>query len=199
MHAKDMTLETLEYKVMTRLRLAAELHFASTSAFPTNVTDLYPFIGGDAWALWEEQFKEFGEQAGFANSIFEKYIILPSGVSFQIGPAKTDIVLMNAKPVLDERRLTNRWVINKSGTLVYQTLLSEDKVQAALQEAGITMPKPTSTVSARELDAPRREAEQERMKEMEDDIIPGSSTWPFIVSLIALFGAALAVLAVRRK
>ena len=128
---------------------------------PTNITDLTNFVAVEVWALWEEQFTGFSDQAGFANSIFEKYVLLPSGINLPLGTVLTEMVLMNAKPFLDEEMTTNRWVIHRIENHFYQSLLREDKLQTILREAGMKVPESAAMVSAVQLDAPRRQEELE--------------------------------------
>lgn len=49
----------------------------------------YPYV-------WEKRLREFGKNAGFTNSFFEKYVVLPPGLT--LAPLKGDLILMTARP-----------------------------------------------------------------------------------------------------
>jgi hypothetical protein len=168
--AQEASLPSFEYRFVPELCSAVEAFINNNHAIPTNMSQLQNWLTVEGWAWWEEKFKEFGEHAGFSNSIFEKYVFLPSGVFFQIRSKTFEAVLMNAQPFSDGRGATNRWVIHRTGEVINRSLLPEEKVQGMLRRAGIDAPKPPPMISAIELDTPRRQEEAQRQQDMDEQI-----------------------------
>ena len=166
----ETSLIALEYRFVPKLCSAIQTYVNKNHVVPTNITQLQNWLTVEGWASWEERFKKFGEQSGFSNSIFEKYVFLPQGITFRIGPVVVEAVLMSARPFWDGKGGTNRWVIHRSGEIIDRALLPEYKVQEMFRQADAEMPQPPSMISAIELDAPRRREQAQRQHEMEEEI-----------------------------
>ena len=137
---------------------------------PTNIIQVQPSLTMEGWAMWENVFRQFGDEAGFSNSIFEKYVFLPPGLKVPVGRVSVDGISMNAKIFLDDQGRAYRWIIYHYGDEIDCGPFAEEKVQEMLLQAGIKVPKPPPMVSAVELDAPRRQEETQRQQEMEEEI-----------------------------
>lgn len=169
--AADETLFSLEHIFANKLRLALELSWeVNQRTMPTNMAQVIPSLTLEWWTMMEEKFQEFDRQAGFSNSIFEKYVFLPPGVRFSIGPSVAEAMLMNAQPIRSTGGGSNRWIIYRIGEAIDPVLLDEKRVQEMLRKAGVQVPSPLYMPSAIELDAPRREEEARNQQEMEEDL-----------------------------
>ena len=168
--SKEITVSSLELQFSTKLSSTIRFHLAEAHVLPTNVNQLIRFMTTEGWASLEDRFKHFGEQAGFSNSIFEKYVFLPAGVTFPVGPSAAEAILLNAHSIQDKNGERYRWVIYRIGEAVDHTVLTEDKVQEIITRAGVAIPKPAPMISAIELDTPRRQEEAQRQQEMETEI-----------------------------
>jgi hypothetical protein len=167
----EETLLSLENRLANKMRLAVEISWETNQRrMPTNMVEIVPSLTMEAWAMMEEKFRRFEGQAGFSNSILEKYVILPPDVTFRYGPTLAEAVLMNAQPFQDSNGRTNRWVIHKIGEEIGQCLLSELKVQEMMNQAGAHIPTPQPMVSTIEFDAPRRQEEAQMQQEMEQEL-----------------------------
>lgn len=99
----------------------------------------------------QERFRSFGKYAGFQNSIYEKYIVLPSG-----GRARTrfgEVGFLNAEPFPNAKGQFGRFVASKIGKGYENSRVDwfeESQIQLIFKEAsdGIPnvefMPPPTS-------------------------------------------------------
>jgi len=90
---------------------------------------------------WDQRLRAFGKDAGFTNSIFEKYIFPLHGLTNRV--AEGEILLLNAQPFPGPERL-GRIVISRIGTGLndYRRVwLPERRIQQIFAEAGMEIPK----------------------------------------------------------
>jgi hypothetical protein len=92
---------------------------------------------------WHYRFRRFGTDAGFRNSFYEKYVVLPHG--FQTSFARGEIVLLNAKPFPSRDGTRGRLLLSRTGTRYDDWNIKwvpEGEVQQVFRDAGQTIPKP---------------------------------------------------------
>lgn len=88
----------------------------------------------------QQRFREFGRNAGFKSSIYDKYVILPHGLTNRA--IKGEMILMSAEPFPDLDGHPVRMVIWKAAKQDYrQTELLERRVQEIFSEANIPIPR----------------------------------------------------------
>jgi hypothetical protein len=116
------------------------------SQFPsrtiTNAEQVFIDTGTPYPERWHHYFRAFGKHAGFKNSVFEKYVLVPSIRH----PAVTgELVMLNATAFPNDTGAFGRVLVSKTGTGVedwMQTWFPEEEVQRIFQDAGQTIPKP---------------------------------------------------------
>ena len=89
-----------------------------------------------------ETFKHFGRNAGFRNSIYEKYAFFPPGITNAVGLEGTKLVMMNAQP-FPNREGMKRYVVMNGGDRYGYTLMPEWQVKGMLNDLGLPEPKVT--------------------------------------------------------
>jgi hypothetical protein len=123
-------------------RLADRLQWyplESSNAVVTNLEQvLYGSHGGYPYQ-WHEWFRNFGESAGFAHSLAEKYVLVPPGVFHR----KSEIYLVSAQPFLEHGK-PRRIVIYKHADDFGAADVDEDSIQTAFEQAGRQIPAPTT-------------------------------------------------------
>jgi hypothetical protein len=113
----------------------------------TNISQIFTVWDLSRWgrrhpALYEEQFRRFGKDAGFDRSFYEKYVFIPKGVA-NLTP-EGEPILMNVRPFLDSRGVHGRYVIYRVGAHDYRPdWVQENRVQAAFRSSGLQIPSPT--------------------------------------------------------
>jgi hypothetical protein len=106
----------------------------------TNVSQLFIDLDRSYPHEWHQQFNGFGNTAGFTNSIYEKYVFFPSGIT---NPKfEGELLLMNAKPYPSPKGEMERSLVSKSAGVHHWITLREDRIQQFFKEAGIAEPKP---------------------------------------------------------
>jgi hypothetical protein len=102
----------------------------------TNLAQLFR-VGATYPHDWHRRLLKFGKHAGFTNSVFEKYIFLPPGITnrFVIG----EIVLMNAKPYPGSDGL-ERSVVSKAAGVYHWGTYREQYIQQLFRRA---LPNPS--------------------------------------------------------
>jgi hypothetical protein len=105
---------------------------------PTNLFQLLELHQQGYPHVWHRRFAAFGKHAGFTNSIFEKYVFFPSGITNQW--IEGELVLMN-KPYPGSDGRLQRNLISKTGNRYAYQVHREESVQALFKEAGIVEPK----------------------------------------------------------
>ena len=93
-------------------------------------------------ALFDQEFRKFGQYAGFTNSFYEKYVRVPATVTNRAFPSEARF--MNAQPVPDYEGRFGRYVIWREGPQYHRSSwVPEDQIQEAFRRAGLAVPKPT--------------------------------------------------------
>src|SRR5215213_2617953 len=129
----------LEQRFMGQLIRAWEMYEARHPEMNvTNALQLFEDWSGNYPYAWHEQFRVFGEHAGFQHSIGEKYVFLQPGLEKQ---PYGEIVMLNAVPYSDNgsRSRLQRMVVLKHFQI---RSWSEDFVQKVFREAGREIPRP---------------------------------------------------------
>jgi hypothetical protein len=106
----------------------------------TNLAQVFASLEIDYPYFWHERFVPFGKQAGFSNSFFEKYVVLPRGITNRW--VHGEIFMMNAKPFGDHQGALERGVFSKVDRQYAWQVVPEDEIQAMLRETGISEPTP---------------------------------------------------------
>lgn len=104
---------------------------------PTNLLQIFTELKRDYPHDWHKRFRGFGAP-GFTNSIFEKYVFLPAGITNT--QLHGEILLLNAGPFSDGRAF-GRIVIAKSGPVEYRRIwMVESQVQSVLKQLPVPLP-----------------------------------------------------------
>lgn len=91
--------------------------------------------------VFQERFRRFDSQAGFTNSIFEKYVVIPAGITNE--QTGGELVLMSATPFPDFEKVLTRMVIVRAGKQDYRaSKIADSQVQEIFRRSGIAIPKP---------------------------------------------------------
>jgi hypothetical protein len=123
--------------------LFKELESTTPGTIATNLADLHASLGRPYPHAWHDQLNQFGNMAGFSNSIYEKYVFFPRGLS--VGQVEGELLLMSARPFPNRKKALGRIVITKPGRSDLRYLVSwveEQRLQQLLSNAGINTPKP---------------------------------------------------------
>lgn len=129
------------------IQRSLSLHEGNSSGEPiTNVAQIFAMMDltsahrGHPYVL-QQRFREFGPTAGFTNSIYEKYVILPRGITNRA--IKGEMTLMSAQPFQDLDGRAIRMIIWKAGEQDYRsTELREERVQEMFRDINRTIPVP---------------------------------------------------------
>ena len=120
----------------------------------TNLVQVYEALNLSYPYFWHQKFERFGADAGFNKSVFEKYVILPSGLTNRWSSGEA--VMMNSKPFKGHKGVQTRGIFIKNGRQYDWQVFSEEKIQELFRTAGITEPKaismPAPPPAPRELD-----------------------------------------------
>jgi len=116
------------------------IHDSSGNARATNLAQVYSSLNAGYPYFWHTKFKQFGSRAGFKNSIFEKYVVLPPGITNRwiVG----EVFMMNADPYVGPQGKPERGVLSKIDRQYTWQALSEDRIQELFRKARIVEPKP---------------------------------------------------------
>lgn len=89
----------------------------------------------------QKRFREFGPNAGFKNSIYEKYVVVRMGITDR--GIKGEMIFMSAEPFPDLDGRPIRMVIWRAGAEDYRHKeLDEDEVHRIFSTANIPIPRP---------------------------------------------------------
>jgi hypothetical protein len=89
----------------------------------------------------QQHFRKFGANAGFNNSIYEKYVLVPSGLVDRA--IKGEMIFMSGQPFPDLDGQRVRMVIWKAGKQDYRsTKLREERVQEMFRTLNKKIPLP---------------------------------------------------------
>lgn len=77
----------------------------------TNLHEVLERSGTPYPAEWHHKLRSFGKHAGFKNSLFEKYVFVPTRFSNEV--VHGDIVLLNAEPFPDRNGKYGRIIFSK--------------------------------------------------------------------------------------
>jgi hypothetical protein len=137
------TRSDVEHKAAQRLHTFFWLHEATfTNAPRRSLSDMVRELGAEYPADLHEKFRMFGRDAGFTNSLYERYFFVPPGISNEV--IKGELVLLNASPYLNERSELVRMAIIRR-VPGYEGWSYGEFPEALLQrlfhEAGVALPK----------------------------------------------------------
>lgn len=105
----------------------------------TNLAQMITGLERDYPYGWHQGLMRFGKYAGFTNSIYEKYIFFPPGVT---NPKfEGELLLMNARPYPSANGKMGRTVVSKAAGIYHRNVLREERIQQVFKEAGIVEPK----------------------------------------------------------
>jgi len=89
----------------------------------------------------QQRFRKFGANAGFKNSIYEKYVLVPSGLGDR--SIKGEMIFISAQPFPDLDGQRVRMVIWKAGKQDYRSSkLREERVQEMFRTLNKKIPEP---------------------------------------------------------
>jgi len=136
--------EATEYRAAHLVFKCLQIH---ESQFPdrsrTNLAEIFKEVGvGYPYGL-EGIFLEYGREAGFSNSFYEKYVFAPPGLSNRA--LRAEILLLNSEPFADSQGRLSRITVLRRGPGVTNWALdqlSEEQIQKCFSEAGLSIPKP---------------------------------------------------------
>lgn len=122
--------------------LARQFVFYEATYPGTKITNVLQIMGPNLQELipWEDSLRErFGTNAGFQNSILEKYVLVPPGLIVKDG--RGEIVLTSAEPFPDEKGELCRAVVTRSPGDYLGFILSENRIQRLFAETGLEISK----------------------------------------------------------
>jgi hypothetical protein len=91
-------------------------------------------------ALLQHEFRRFGDKAGFTNSFYEKYILVPPGFTNRAVHGKA--IFMNALPYPDYEGKLIRIVIWRAAAEDYRiSWVPEPEIQQVFRTAGVAIPR----------------------------------------------------------
>jgi hypothetical protein len=119
----------------------------------TNVQQIVPMMQLQLLAEYEERFQNYGKQAGFTNSLLERYVLLPPGIK---SPRSADerIILIAVQPLKKSSGKTERVFVSKYGDRFGGGWIDEVQLQQSLRNAGVELsqlPAPPPMPSMRSL------------------------------------------------
>ena len=121
---------------------------ANSNVAITSLVQVLEITNSQQLASIEAIFRQFGTNAGFENSILEKYVFLPQGV--QTGDSiGGEVFLISAKPFFDRDGIPRRSLIAKKSDGKYRgIILKEDYVSRMVAAVGVTIPEPAPVILA---------------------------------------------------
>ena len=111
---------------------------------PTNLIQLFGGENGRYPHAWHQRFQAYGKDAGFTNSIFEKYLFLPNGITNRL--IQGEALVMNAQPFSNAQG-RGRIVISRVGLDVNdyrRTWIEENRIQGIFAQLGVEIPTQVS-------------------------------------------------------
>lgn len=153
--AATHTQDSAENSLLKTIATAFKIHAGSNEGqFPTNWSMLQTVLKPRMWYDEELKFREFGENKGFTNSIYEKYVFVPPGVKmpaiYKGAPPQGDILFMAAAPYQSANSdvLLRSVIHRRDGTNVIPTPYVEERIQKLFQEHGVAIPSADPMSSA---------------------------------------------------
>ena len=128
-------------------------------ALPTTWESLQETSGTSFWHNKELEFREFGANKGFANSIFEKYVFVTppvrlasykelTGYEGPVSPSEpAEILFMSAMPFQEGDEMVRKMIFIR-GTNIFGSGVLETRVQKSFELAGRTIPIAAPAASA---------------------------------------------------
>jgi hypothetical protein len=146
---KKPTQADIEWQTASRIASLLKLHETlHPDGRVTNLAQLFAALERPYPYSWHQDFKPFGPQAGFENSIYEKYVFPPPGMTNRF--LEGEILLLNAQPFKDPEGQLRRIVISKVGEGMsgFRITWREDEiVQKIFADAGEQIPKAVPMLS----------------------------------------------------
>lgn len=137
----------LEQEAIGSMVLPLALHEAQfPNARVTNVAQVFAMLDLSRSHrshpyVFQERFRRFDGHAGFTNSIYEKYVVVPPGITN--GRVGGELILMNAVPFRDFNHGLSRMVIVRAGKQDYRPeKVTEPDIQEIFRRSAIDIPKP---------------------------------------------------------
>jgi hypothetical protein len=131
------------YEYFFASTMAQSLELASRMAGKdlvlTNLLVLTNYVRIEVLADIENKFLQYGDEAGFTNSLLDRYVLLPQGVKGP-PPDDGDILLVGAKPLRKESGKMERIFVAKYTKLANSfgaDWIEEESFQQSLRTAGI--------------------------------------------------------------
>lgn len=141
---KRPTRSDIEWETASRITSLLKLYETANSGVRmTNLAQLFAAAGKPYPYSWHKKFQRFGDDAGFENSIFEKYVFPPPNVRSRY--LEGEILVLNAAPFRDTEKHLRRMVITRAGSGLEgfrTTWLHEETIQAIFRDSGIPIPRP---------------------------------------------------------
>jgi hypothetical protein len=140
----------VERQAAKRLHKMLWLHEAHFPERPrTNFAAIFQELGVEYPADLHERFRQYGRDAGFTNSIFERYEFVAKAISNEV--LKGQIVVLGKEPYANESDKLVRLAITRSGPGYegwYFDEVEEDWLQKLFRAAEAEMPRPGLVTSA---------------------------------------------------
>ncbi len=122
------------------LRLLPIFEHSHPGVQMTNLAQVVAGLDRDYPYGWHEQLLRFGKRAGFSNSIYEKYVFFPPGLTNRL--FEGELVMMNAEPYPDAAGEMGRTLISKEGGVFFRQSIREARVQQLFKDGNVLEPKP---------------------------------------------------------
>lgn len=156
----------------------------------------------------QDKFQAFGPNAGFKNSIYEKYVVFSPGLTNEM--LKGPIIVMSSLPFLDLDGHPVRMVVWKAGQKDYrQITIQEDRVQQMFHELGqaipvaLPMPPATPPPDVGNTGSPPQQKVELFFRDIAGDIGIGRGRWWLLILVlgigVVLVGAISILLFTRRR
>lgn len=118
---------------------AWRMHDVEPGPLPTNLVQLFTRFNSDlTWlAQAERRFRQFGRQAGFSNSIIEKYAFPPPGLRVETRWGPGELMLVQVQPLPVRGGPARHLAVVKTGEGDFPTDVREDRLRDVLREAGL--------------------------------------------------------------
>ena len=135
--------DTLEARTAHDLIMALKSYgIHNPEVRPTNLYQVFVGINQRYPYYLHERFAPFGKDKGFQNSLYEKYVFVPYGLSNYFHNAPGEIVFLNAEPYTSRKKELFRSVVCLTSNGYELRVLPEFLVQRLFKEAGLEIPKP---------------------------------------------------------
>lgn len=152
-------------EIAQALQSAERMSGASLSL--TNLLILTNHFRKDFLATYESKFLQYGKEAGFTNSLLEKYGVVPPEKRV-FDPYFGQILLVGAFPFRKQEGHLGRMCVTRTGSNYGSGWISEEKVQEAFRNVGVALPSPAPMPSMRWLNDPTGDKDVTRLEMKED-------------------------------